>query len=293
MTSPSPHHYPLSSLALILMFVASPAVALDSDRDQPVEINSEEAELDFKTGTRILIGSVTINQGTMKIEADRIEAQFENDELVSAIATGNPVYFHQQPEGKKEYVIGKSQRALLDQRKNTITLIERASLKQDKDLVTGETIIYDRGRDKLQIKGGMKGQFSSSAENKTTNNEANKSNPATQQSNSTKPTAPNSELTTYTVRRGDTACRIANTFSVDCRTLIKLNKLGKNALIKIGQKLVIPGSGRQEEPPISNNTNTSSSTADGSQDPTPPPSKSSEESDSGRARLVIQPGSAD
>lgn len=45
----------------------------------------------------------------------------------------------------------------------------------------------------------------------------------------------------YTVRRGDTACEIARSFKADCKTLIRMNGLGKRAIIHIGQKLRIPG----------------------------------------------------
>ena len=45
----------------------------------------------------------------------------------------------------------------------------------------------------------------------------------------------------YKVRRGDTACRIAKKFSVSCRELIRFNRLGRKAIIRIGQRLSIPG----------------------------------------------------
>jgi membrane-bound lytic murein transglycosylase D len=45
----------------------------------------------------------------------------------------------------------------------------------------------------------------------------------------------------YVVRRGDTACEIAKAFAVKCRDLIQLNGLGRRALIRVGQKLDIPG----------------------------------------------------
>lgn len=46
---------------------------------------------------------------------------------------------------------------------------------------------------------------------------------------------------TYRVRRGDTACGIAERFGVDCRTVISHNQLGRRAIIYPGQKLSIPG----------------------------------------------------
>lgn len=45
----------------------------------------------------------------------------------------------------------------------------------------------------------------------------------------------------YVVQRGDTACQIARVFSASCRDLIQLNGLGRRALIRVGQKLDIPG----------------------------------------------------
>ena len=44
----------------------------------------------------------------------------------------------------------------------------------------------------------------------------------------------------YVVRRGDTACSIARRFGVDCKELIRKNKLGRNALIHVGQSLSVP-----------------------------------------------------
>jgi len=45
----------------------------------------------------------------------------------------------------------------------------------------------------------------------------------------------------YRVRKGDTACGVANAFKVNCKTLIDANQLGRRANIRIGQKLIIPG----------------------------------------------------
>ncbi len=49
------------------------------------------------------------------------------------------------------------------------------------------------------------------------------------------------ESGTYVVRKGDTACGIARALQINCQELISANRLGKRALIRIGQKLVIPG----------------------------------------------------
>ncbi len=49
----------------------------------------------------------------------------------------------------------------------------------------------------------------------------------------------------YVVQRGDTACAVADAFDVRCRDLIQVNGLGRRALIRVGQKLDIPGKPRR------------------------------------------------
>ena len=54
-------------------------------------------------------------------------------------------------------------------------------------------------------------------------------------------TMQNTTTTSYKVKKGDSACLIAESFNVSCRELISANKLGRKATIVIGQKLTIPG----------------------------------------------------
>ena len=49
---------------------------------------------------------------------------------------------------------------------------------------------------------------------------------------------------TYVVIAGDTACEIAEQFSIPCAALIEANRLGKDALIFVGQRLALPGIGQ-------------------------------------------------
>ena len=44
----------------------------------------------------------------------------------------------------------------------------------------------------------------------------------------------------YTVRPGDTACAISSAFRVKCRDLIDMNRLGRQAVIRVGQSVQIP-----------------------------------------------------
>ena len=52
-------------------------------------------------------------------------------------------------------------------------------------------------------------------------------------------TSANVAVSKYTVRSGDTACGIAEQFDVPCSTLIRSNRLGKKASLRVGQELKI------------------------------------------------------
>ncbi len=60
----------LSLLALVL--AAPQALALKSDTQQPVYINSDTQQVDMKSNQVIFKGDVSLKQGSINIDADRI-----------------------------------------------------------------------------------------------------------------------------------------------------------------------------------------------------------------------------
>ena len=52
---------------------------------------------------------------------------------------------------------------------------------------------------------------------------------------------PPRKLQHYRVRRGDTACGIAHRYKVSCKQLVRINRLGRKAVVRIGKNLLIPG----------------------------------------------------
>ena len=132
--------------------------ALDSDRDQPASVEADEVEYDFRTGVRTYKGNVIVEQGSLRITGDKLVVVYKDDKLESATAWGNLASFKQRPEGKEQDVVGKGKKILLDQTKNTLTLVESASLQQGTDVAKGEMIVYDINEDKLSIKGSASTQ---------------------------------------------------------------------------------------------------------------------------------------
>jgi lipopolysaccharide export system protein LptA len=143
----------LHLIALIALIVPTAGHALESDREQPATITADEVDIDFATGKRIYTGNVKLRQGTIKLDADKLEVYFKDSMLEKAIAVGKPAMFQQRPDGKEHDVIGKAIFIHLDEIQNVITLTREASLTQGPDSVDAKTIIYDMANDKMKIKG--------------------------------------------------------------------------------------------------------------------------------------------
>ena len=146
---------PLFVVILLALSVITPTVvrALESDRDQPALIEADEVELDFSSGRRFYRGNVSIKQGTIRIIADELELFYQGEQLEKAIARGNPAVFRQRPDQKLQDVIGQSKIIEMDEINNIVTFIDQATIKQGRDAIYGETIVYDMARDKMKVRG--------------------------------------------------------------------------------------------------------------------------------------------
>ena len=59
-------------ISLGLAAASSTSWALPSDRDQPIRVQADSAELDDKQGVAVYRGSVVITQGSLKITGDTV-----------------------------------------------------------------------------------------------------------------------------------------------------------------------------------------------------------------------------
>jgi lipopolysaccharide export system protein LptA len=148
------------TLLITLLFVAtlltSNSHALSTDRDQPAEIEADDIEFDFRSGKRTYIDNVYAEQGTLRIKADKLIANYKDGELVDAKAWGSLATFKQRPDGKPDDVQGWAKTIIVDYKTNVLRLVGKAALKQGADTARGEMIIYNMETDRLRVKGGAK-----------------------------------------------------------------------------------------------------------------------------------------
>jgi len=145
-----------SIIILFSLLLSTQVAALSTDRDQPAEIEADDIEFDFQKGTRTYINNVLVVQGTLRLKADKVIANYEHNELAKATAWGSLARFKQRPDGKEFDTEGWAKKIIVDQKQNTITLIGKASVKQGANTAYGETIVYNMANDTMHMKGSAK-----------------------------------------------------------------------------------------------------------------------------------------
>ncbi|MFT6047459.1 MAG: lipopolysaccharide export system protein LptA [Arenicella sp.] len=147
----------LTTIAL-LCATTTQVLGLSTDRDQPAEIEADDIEFDFKNGTRTYIKNVLVVQGTLRIKADKVVANYGEKDLENATAWGSLARFKQRPDDKPDDTEGWARKIIVDQVNNTITLIGKAALKQGPNTARGDTIVYNMATDKMKISGASRVQ---------------------------------------------------------------------------------------------------------------------------------------
>ncbi len=119
----------LGSLGLLLAWglgCAPTALALPTDRSEPILLEADEFERDDVKGTTRYSGNVVMQQGSMKINADQIVIYSEKDKVTQIVATGKPARYEQKPSVDTAVVVAQANTLeyhLLDE---SLHLVEKA-----------------------------------------------------------------------------------------------------------------------------------------------------------------------
>lgn len=139
-----------------LLISAGPASALSTDKDQPIQLEADSADIDEKKKLSVYSGNVVLTQGTIRITADKLEVYGDRSNADKIIAHGSPVTFSQQPD-KGEMFRGRSKRAEFHTNSDQIHLIDDAVLAQGETRrMASDRIVYDRK--KALMKAGASAQ---------------------------------------------------------------------------------------------------------------------------------------
>ncbi len=134
----------IKPLLLIITLIPAWASALPSDREKPIEIESNSADIDNKKGISIYRGDVVMTQGSTRLMGDTITIRNnKNREVTKVIAEGKRAYYEEQQEGEAGVLKAWGETIHYDMAGDHIELIKQAQLTQKGDTFKGEKIDYN------------------------------------------------------------------------------------------------------------------------------------------------------
>ena len=137
------------------MLFAVQAVALSSDRDQPVSIEANRAEAGEHDRVSVYHGNAVIVQGTLRITGDTIRIYLNaDDEFVKLVSMGDPASMRQLPDDSEQYHTARADRLEYFANYDLIVLLGHASYGQGADRMSAERIVYDSRHGRLKAHSG-------------------------------------------------------------------------------------------------------------------------------------------
>lgn len=141
-------------LLVIALFSNVQCWALSTDKDQPIEIEADTAELDDQKGITIYRGNVVVVQGSIRMTGDTMTVYYNKDkDLDTVIMEGVPATYRQLPDDSKVYDEAEALRMEYYETKSLIVLIDQAVVKQEGLRFSGSRIDYDTLNSKIKAKG--------------------------------------------------------------------------------------------------------------------------------------------
>lgn len=138
--------------ACMLMFASMGAWALQSDRQQPLEINADTTVGSLGDGRAELRGNVLIRQGSLLIKAELAEVEKVEGKVREIILTGAPVSLEQEIE-QQGRVEATAARVEYQVATGMVTLTGEADVNHPQYKVSGEMLQYDLNAQHFQGSG--------------------------------------------------------------------------------------------------------------------------------------------
>lgn len=134
----------LINVSTVLMLLPALAWALPSDREKPINIEADHAQLDDREGITQYKGDAILTQGTLRIDGDIITFFYdENKQLTKAVSEGNRAKYEQVHKPGEKPVKAQARRLEYYADRQKIYLIGDGHVWQNGDEFTGNYIEYD------------------------------------------------------------------------------------------------------------------------------------------------------
>jgi lipopolysaccharide export system protein LptA len=130
------------------------ALALSSDKDQPMNIEADRVDIDDEKGISTFRGNVVITRGSILIKGDVVVVYRDKQKELDKIhSTGNLAHFQQRPDGKPDDVVAEGRELFYDAIREVLIIRRQGEVIQGGDVFRGEHIVYDSKRDTVEARG--------------------------------------------------------------------------------------------------------------------------------------------
>ncbi len=144
--------------ALLFGLCAGATVLAATGQEEPIYIEADSVEIDEATSTSHYLGNVVVIQGSMRLEADKVEMRHRADRRPEHVtAWGNPAKYRQEFEGEATPNHARARRMEYDVARDEITLIDEAVLYQGDDRFSSDRIVYERANARVKAGGSADG----------------------------------------------------------------------------------------------------------------------------------------
>lgn len=137
-------------LIILLVFVSGMQTlqARSDDRQKPLQLEADSADLNKGKGISVYQGNVSLVQGTTHLQADKL-VLYHNAQLTleKMEAFGKPVHFRTQPDGQAKPVRAKARHMRYDLQRQQLILTGNSVLRQNQNTFSSEIITYDTIKD--------------------------------------------------------------------------------------------------------------------------------------------------
>jgi lipopolysaccharide export system protein LptA len=149
-------HPARAALSLILLCLSLPLMALESDRQESLEVSANSTDGTLGDGVTTLRGSVDIRQGTLRITADQAEVKKVDGKVSSVTFRGQPAFLQQEIE---EQGLVQATANTIDYQvaSGLVTLAGNADVKHPQYQISGELLTYDLNAQHFQGSGDANG----------------------------------------------------------------------------------------------------------------------------------------
>lgn len=127
---------------MVLLAAAAPAVALEGDANQPIEIEADTMTLDNAAGITRYEGSVRLTQGSITVTGERLTLRADNGRLEHMEILGSPATFEQQADNG-QWARGRARRMEYEAGRSRLLLTGEARMRQGANHIESERIHYN------------------------------------------------------------------------------------------------------------------------------------------------------